>query len=85
MVGEDATLNIWDKRKLSKSLQMAVKELGLFRVDGGTAGEGQSPRPRPGASRAASSRAAPWPLYVLRGPYRGVELAPGMGGRAGRW
>ncbi len=26
-----AGLNIWDERKLSKSLQMSVKELGLFR------------------------------------------------------
>ena len=26
-------MNIWDERKLSKSLQIAVKELGLFRDD----------------------------------------------------
>ena len=26
-------MSIWDERKLSKSLQMAVKELGLFREE----------------------------------------------------
>lgn len=32
-VGEDTALNIWDERKLSKSLRIALKELGLFREE----------------------------------------------------
>lgn len=32
-------MNIWDERKLSKSLQVAVKELGLFREEAGKLSE----------------------------------------------
>ncbi len=31
--GESVVLNIWDERKLAKSLRIAVKELGYFKED----------------------------------------------------